>query len=114
MSYTFDPAIDSQAQDSTFVHCNDDEVSSLEQTRRLADSNAERNASSPFCRLPPEVLGRILSFAQSPLATSAEQMSEPEWTDFNPRWMECINVCRRVRAVALETPRLWSTIPYDP
>jgi hypothetical protein len=114
MSHAFDAAINSQAQDSKFVHRSDDEVSSLEQTRRLADSNAERNASSPFCRLPPEVLGRILSFAQSPLATSAEQMSEPEWTDYNPKWMECINVCRRVRAVALETPRLWSTIPYDP
>ncbi|KAF7796365.1 hypothetical protein EIP86_007542 [Pleurotus ostreatoroseus] len=83
----------------------DRELSTLsEKTRRL---RRERNALTPTCRLPPEVLSMIFVSV-----TDAEPLAEPQ--DFTaPRiknWYPILHVCKRWRAVALECPTLWNRI----
>lgn len=83
----------------------DRELSTLSQiTYRL---RRERNALTPACRLPPEVLSMILVWV-----TDAEPLAEP--VDFTaPRikdWYPILHVCKRWREVALECAILWNRI----
>jgi hypothetical protein len=85
----------------------DQEIAALE--RQLIDLKARRNLLVPFCRLPLEILVRMLYFAQVASPDDRNQIKTP-WIDFNRRWTECTRVCRRLREIALETPSLWTFI----
>jgi hypothetical protein len=66
--------------------------------------------------LPPELLGRILYFAQ---ATDDKEpkhrLGAPDtpWDGYDTQWVEYTLVCRRLRDVALATPMLWTVIVHD-
>jgi hypothetical protein len=66
----------------------------------------------PLCRLPAEILGRILYFSQIPLQDneSGRRCLETRLGSYDRSWTEYTRVCRHVRAVALETPYLWTFI----
>ncbi|KAJ3555151.1 hypothetical protein NM688_g2732 [Phlebia brevispora] len=75
-----------------------------EASRRL---RRERNALTPTCRLPPEVLAMIFVWV-----VDVQPLGEPH--DFTvPRikhWYPLLHVCRRWRDVALECPVLWNRV----
>jgi hypothetical protein len=73
---------------------------------KLLTLKKQRNALTPLCAAPDEIIAHIL----------AELTSEPaEPTSFfemernrpNPKWSVVVLVCSRIRIVALQTPKLW-------
>jgi hypothetical protein len=69
------------------------------------DERRRRNASSPFGRLPPEVIVHILTAAVTYPPTKTSQTPE-----YDSRWSRAMLLCAHVRAVALRTPSLWAFI----
>jgi hypothetical protein len=90
----------------------------------LADSNEQRSAEerekrnfthSHLCQLAPELLGRILFFAQIPQGPTSHALFVPlSSIEFDRRWINYTLVCRYMRTVAIETPYLWTFIECDP
>jgi hypothetical protein len=83
----------------------------LELKSKLLMLKRERNAFTPFCAVPDEIVGRIL----------IALMIEPEnpfgffETDAflsSPKWGRVMRVCSRIRTVALHTPQLWSIVDF--
>ncbi len=72
----------------------------LEQARRLRSC---RNALSPTCRLPPEVLSTIFMWIPS---WSLDDFESPSVKD----WFRVTHVCRHWRAVALGCATLWNRV----
>ncbi|KAI0290024.1 hypothetical protein BC826DRAFT_900017, partial [Russula brevipes] len=84
--------------------------------RALRTIGTRRNALTPTCRIPTEILGEIFLFYQQ---TSAPYMLEctndppPRLAlrDTALRWVPGVaHVCHHWRAVALDHPRLWSHV----
>ncbi|KAF8498121.1 hypothetical protein F5888DRAFT_1577245, partial [Russula emetica] len=74
--------------------------------RALRKIGTRRNALTPTCRIPTEILGGIFLFYQH---LSAERRHTLRNTSL--RWVPAVaHVCRHWRAVALDHPRLWSCI----
>jgi hypothetical protein len=77
--------------------------------QHIADLKTRRNAhTSALVRLPPEIIACILHFAQC-AADSSWNIRTP-WLDLDSDWMRLMLVCRRLRAVALDTPHLWTVL----
>jgi hypothetical protein len=63
--------------------------------------------------LPPELLGRILYFAQvvgDRIPSSRAQ--ETRWVRYDTGWAEYTLVCQHVRKIALATPMLWTIVVH--
>jgi hypothetical protein len=65
-----------------------------------------RNSYTLLCQLAPEILGRILLFAQ--VGAEGAHIVRAPWIDFDPSWTRWMLVCRHVREVAVGTPMLWT------
>jgi hypothetical protein len=79
---------------------------------KVADVAAMRNMhTSSFLQLPSEALSRILHFSQC-VVGKTQRIATP-WIDLDPKWGRYMLVCRRVRAVAISTPSLWTTLYYE-
>jgi hypothetical protein len=81
----------------------DAEISGL--SHPPAELRTRRNSYTPLCQLAPEILGRILLFAQ--IGANGTHIVRTPWIDFDPAWTRCMLVCRHVREVAVGTPILW-------
>ena len=69
----------------------------------MRSQKAQRNATSPIFRLPPEVL--VLIFKE------CRDSDAVNYVDAHPEqsgWMECSRVCQRWRHIIFENPSLWS------
>jgi hypothetical protein len=84
----------------------DAEISGL--SRPPAELRARRNAHTPLCQLAPEILGRILFWAQ--VRTEGTHIVHAPWADFDASWTRWMLVCRHVREAAVNTPVLWRTL----
>lgn len=75
--------------------------------QRILWLKTHRNALSPICRIPVELLGEIfVTLANSQIAgyrRSTGPLSRPHWTVVTA-------VCRHWRDISLRTPRMWSYI----
>ncbi|KAI0248937.1 hypothetical protein BJV78DRAFT_1130530, partial [Lactifluus subvellereus] len=70
--------------------------------RALRAIGTRRNALTPTCRIPTEILGEIFLLYQQASAGSYNTAL---------RWVPGVaHVCRHWRAVALDYPRLWSHV----
>jgi hypothetical protein len=90
--------------------------------RQDAEVKTRLNSMTAFCRLPPEILARVLFFLQASPRTkpgpihashvdSGDLIDEDAfWASHNPRWVDVQLVCRLVRQVAVGTPELWTFI----
>jgi hypothetical protein len=65
------------------------------------------------CRIPVETLSVIFSFLIQTLKIGEEE--KPPWMLMRKkrRWYSFSQVCRHWRQIALDDPRLWSTIDFD-
>jgi hypothetical protein len=88
----------------------DDEIHALEY--RLIGLRTRRNNLMPLCQLPPEILARVLYFAQVANKDNPKKLHTP-WINFDCNWHQYTHVCRRLRDVAVETPSLWTFIRCD-
>jgi hypothetical protein len=81
----------------------------LELTSELLTLKRERNAFTPFCAVPDEMIGRILIALmiepENPLG-----FFETDTVLSSPKWGRAMRVCSRIRTVALHTPQLWSIV----
>ncbi|KAI0278915.1 hypothetical protein BGY98DRAFT_908533, partial [Russula aff. rugulosa BPL654] len=80
--------------------------------RALRKIGTRRNALTPTCRIPTEILGEIFLFYQhlssGPYIPDCSGGGPP---NTSLRWVPAVaHVCRHWRAVALDHPRLWSCI----
>ncbi|KAK1226472.1 hypothetical protein PQX77_010556 [Marasmius sp. AFHP31] len=64
---------------------------------QLAQLKSRRNLRVPICRLPVEILGRILTFSGTDTYPTSR-----------PKYPSAMSVCRLWRAVAMDTPTMWS------
>jgi hypothetical protein len=77
---------------------------------RLLELRKERNALTPFGKVPDEIISHIL----------AEMILQPSWNPYsffhlesfaiNQEWTRAMLLCSRIRSVALATRELWSYI----
>jgi hypothetical protein len=81
----------------------DAEISGL--SHPPAELRTRRNSYTPLCQLAPEILVRILLFAQ--IGADGAHIVRAPWINFDPAWTRCMLVCRHVREVAVGTPILW-------
>jgi hypothetical protein len=72
-----------------------------------ADARFERNALAPICRLPVDILILVLHYIQD---TRGRNQRRSFLATFTSEWMCVMLVCRHFRAVAVQTPTLWSVI----
>jgi hypothetical protein len=89
----------------------DDKIRVLE--HQLLLLKQRRNSLVPICRLPVELLARILSFLQH-----SELVLPHGGTDFlfhsnANNWSLVMLVCAHFRAVAVQTPALWNVYDFD-
>ncbi|KAL0565106.1 hypothetical protein V5O48_016929 [Marasmius crinis-equi] len=93
--------------------------SNLENRLRL---KSKRNSFTPACRLPAEVLGEIFAIFVIVSRASAGHaivgrlvtLLQPELKDKLPvRWSAVLHICRHWRAVALDTPKVWSAPDFN-
>ncbi|KAL0068426.1 hypothetical protein AAF712_004504 [Marasmius tenuissimus] len=73
----------------------DEQIQRVEE--QLAQLKSRRNLRVPICRLPVEILGRILTFS----GTDTHSTSMPKYPS-------AMSICRLWRAVAMNTPIIWS------
>ena len=108
--------------DTTAFDLVDGEMAAIR--RALRTIGTRRNALTPSCRIPTEILGQIFLFYQQLSAgpyilecsgpspggdSSAERRHTLKNTSL--RWVPAVaHVCRHWRAVALDLPRLWACI----
>ncbi|KAI0000760.1 hypothetical protein BJV74DRAFT_759668, partial [Russula compacta] len=86
--------------------------------RALRTIGTRRNALTPTCRIPTEILGEIFLFYQQASAgpyilECANDSTTARLTLKNTalRWVPGVaHVCRHWRVVAFEHPRLWSHV----
>ncbi|KAJ8084901.1 hypothetical protein PM082_003678 [Marasmius tenuissimus] len=64
---------------------------------QLAQIKSRRNLRVPICRLPVEILGRILTSSGTDTFPTSR-----------PKYPSAMSVCRLWRAVAMNTPTMWS------
>jgi hypothetical protein len=85
--------------------------------RRILMIQYSRNALTPICRLPDELLLRIFRFLQN-TAYEAEETQRIKSLPLDQlclgrclddHWHRVSWVCRRLRRIALDAPELWST-----
>jgi hypothetical protein len=70
------------------------------------------NSFAPICRLPPEILARILHCTQVALTDDLFSV-QTSWINFDNSWSRYTLACRRFRDVALHTPSLWTFLEID-
>jgi hypothetical protein len=77
--------------------------------KKIRDLKTQRNALTPFGRLPVELLAIIFQKLQRP--ASSVLKSKHRLIDW--KWLRVMRVCKYFRDVALATPELWSKIDCD-
>ncbi|KDQ51397.1 hypothetical protein JAAARDRAFT_41247 [Jaapia argillacea MUCL 33604] len=90
----------------TLANIDSDIAAHLESIRQLC---TKRNSLVPVSRLPPEVLANI--FVQH--ASQTGLSSPPISSGCSVDWIAVTHVCRHWREVALATPRLWCSLPFQ-
>jgi hypothetical protein len=110
--------------DNTAFSLVDSEMAAI--LRALRTIGTRRNALTPTCRIPPEILAEIFLFYQQqttsayPLECPSSGTADaaggggpprPMLKDTALRWVPGVaHVCKHWRAVALAHPRLWSNV----
>jgi hypothetical protein len=90
----------------------DDEIAALE--KQIIQLKTRRNACMPLCRLPTELVRRILQLVQF----APDERHDPfacQWLrhDVDVKWMRVVRVCSWLRGIALGTPELWAAVDLD-
>ncbi|KDQ51403.1 hypothetical protein JAAARDRAFT_140488, partial [Jaapia argillacea MUCL 33604] len=91
----------------TLANIDSEIAAHLESIRQLC---TKRNSLVPISRLPPEVLASIFvqhvaqNDLRSPLLSSG---CSADW------WIAVTHVCKHWREVALATPMLWCSLPFQ-
>ncbi|KZV74994.1 hypothetical protein PENSPDRAFT_139148 [Peniophora sp. CONT] len=89
----------------------DEELRVLQHPKTIALAKRQRNSATPACTLPPEMLARIFSFAQSAWPSKRQALNHKE---ISIHWLLLSHVCSNWREVALSSPALWCRLPcYD-
>ncbi|KAI9463936.1 hypothetical protein F5148DRAFT_1286004 [Russula earlei] len=101
--------------DTTAFNLVDGEMAAIR--RALRAIGTRRNALTPTCRIPTEILGEIFLFYQqasagpSILECANDSSARLTLKNTTLRWVPGVaHVCRHWRTVALEHPRLWSRV----
>ncbi|KAL0572446.1 hypothetical protein V5O48_009515 [Marasmius crinis-equi] len=71
-----------------------------------------RSILRPVLRLPPELLSRIFSLASEKPATYDSRRPSSSLNPSKPPWV-LSQVCQSWRALALDTPSLWSSVSFN-
>ncbi|GJE90037.1 F-box protein [Phanerochaete sordida] len=106
--------ITSPAQADALLRAIDDEMETLQQKAR--DIKSQRNTLVPISRLPLELLADIFyEVVRLHDSTTRTRPSRPYgYSKYKThRWLVVTFVCRAWRALALDTPRLWSHILFS-
>jgi hypothetical protein len=75
---------------------------------QLAGLRKERNAMTPLCAAPDEIIGRILAHLTFRPYVKHSFFDIETLLPGN-LWLSIMLVCSRIRAVAVSTPKLWSS-----
>jgi hypothetical protein len=89
----------------------DDKIRVLEHQLLLLKQH--RNSLVPICRLPVELLARILSFIQHPELVLPHGGADFLFHSNANNWSLVMLVCAHFRAVAVQTPELWNVYDFD-
>ncbi|KAJ8514513.1 hypothetical protein ONZ45_g7967 [Pleurotus djamor] len=93
----------------------DDQISQLH--AQIHSLKTKRNACARICRLPPEIIAKIFILAKwASIINRRARHSELPRIAFSPErgWLNIAGVCTYWRDIALDCPRLWSTITLTP
>ncbi|EIM84200.1 uncharacterized protein STEHIDRAFT_132626 [Stereum hirsutum FP-91666 SS1] len=102
--------------DDHFLHHAEDVRASIDKDllalrNAFALSQTDRNALSPICRLPSELLAQIFAaIDDTPRRARTPTSKGSPYTSLG--WINVTHVCRHWRYVALEYPRLWRNISF--
>jgi hypothetical protein len=77
---------------------------------QASELRGRRNRLVPLGQLPPELLGRILYHTLWHDSRPAIYETVKLHDIYRPTWVQSTLACRHVRAVALQTPKLWTVI----
>jgi hypothetical protein len=82
---------------------------------RLRRLQARGNALVPFCRLPTEILVRIMDMLAAPTSDAPQTPACGEDKKDGKRsglagWTHVMGTCTRMRSLVLNTPRLWAEV----
>jgi hypothetical protein len=83
--------------------------SNKERQSGLIALKKERNALTPFCAAPAEIVGRIL-VELNVIPACPTSFFEADIARPDSKWTVVMLLCSRIRAVALHTPELWSFV----
>ncbi|EIM87657.1 uncharacterized protein STEHIDRAFT_139258 [Stereum hirsutum FP-91666 SS1] len=104
----YNPQSGSFAVLNTFMSAESGGINqSLPETPHEIHTRSQLNQESRLCALPAEIISHIL--------VCLADVDEP-WGFAGTRslgWFKVLHVCRRIREVALTTPRLWNNICFD-
>jgi hypothetical protein len=90
----------------------DEKIAMLE--RKIVRLKTRRNATVPLCRLPTELLVRILLETQNRpsedemYSDGALSLYPSDGSYYNPKWIIIVRVCRHIHDVARNARVLWS------
>jgi hypothetical protein len=95
-----------------FLHDNDD------LREEICALYTRRNAFTPPCRMPPDILLRILELVIHVEQKEKEESSQGsnDWKDIAKQhvsWVRILSTCTHIRAVALSFPSLWTNIDLN-
>jgi hypothetical protein len=90
----------------------DGEIDSLE--KRILQLKTRRNACTPLCRLPTELVRRILQLVQF----APDNRTDPftfrwVWREVDAKWVRVLRVCSWLRGIAMGAPELWTFVDLD-
>jgi hypothetical protein len=79
---------------------------------QVVAAKKKRNRLTPLCGLPPEILGRIISYTQYTMDPEDPSSSDDHLEDFgyNSAWKDVLLTCAYVYKVGLTTPGLWTHV----
>jgi hypothetical protein len=82
---------------------------------RLRRLQARGNALVPFCRLPIEILVRIMDILAAPTSDAPQTPADKEEKTEEKGgglagWTHVMGTCTRMRSLVLNTPRLWAEV----
>jgi hypothetical protein len=99
------------ALDMSSLDAIDARILTLE--KEPAHLKKHRNSLAPFCKLPPELIIRIVRLVQNDsgyVYRSPEQYHLYEAMTYNCKWTRIMLLCRYIRAVVLDARSPWKVV----